>query len=139
MFNSLIFVPIHLVSWKHMMLTVLWIIVSTPSITFPVRVPILQVPRYILFSWTNFFTHTCVEWCRNHCSFNTTFERWYSNSSLFDIILELYNTLLLDNDLTLTQWPHLSIIKIVLTMFYTDCWLSNITLLIYPNFGLAMG
>ena len=65
---SLAFFPFHLVSCRQAILTLLLFIVSTNSILLPVKVPMFQVAKRILLSWTNFFTHTR-PWCGNPCIF----------------------------------------------------------------------
>jgi len=47
---------VHLVSWRHIMFMLFLIIVSTISVSFLIKEPIFQVPVWILFSWTSFFT-----------------------------------------------------------------------------------
>ena len=116
--NSLAFTPTHLISWRHIMLILLRIIISITSIDFLIRDLIFQVLRRILFLWTNLFTYIHLERCEDPYSFNIKSRRRCSGCNSFDTVLELC-VLFLDNDLTWTQYPYLSISIIDLTKFYT--------------------
>jgi hypothetical protein len=79
--TSLVFCPIHLVSWKHKIFTYLLIAVSTNYLSLFIMYPTFQLPKWILLSLISFLvTHTRRVKCENLYSFDTTSERRCSAS-----------------------------------------------------------
>ena len=97
--NSLTFSSTYLDSCNHIKLILLLNIVSTISIDLHISVPTLHVPKWIVLLQTNLFIHIHSRKCGNPCIFFTTPRYQCNNSYSFDIVLELYSTLLPSNDL----------------------------------------
>lgn len=77
--NSFSFSPVHLVSCRYMKLIFFLTISSIIFIDFPINVFIFHVLKWIIFSWTNFFTYTRSQTlvyfsphCNNSYSFTLT-------------------------------------------------------------------
>jgi len=66
----------------------LLVIVFTIFIDFHVRVSIFHVPKWILLSWINFFTHTYSQRCWNSCLVVIASWRRCSAPCSFDIVFE---------------------------------------------------
>jgi hypothetical protein len=79
--TSLIVYHVHLVSWTHEIFIYLLIVISTNSLSLPVKGHTFQLPKWIIFSLTRFLVPRTrrVKW-EDSCLFDTTFGRWCSTS-----------------------------------------------------------
>jgi hypothetical protein len=71
--TSLVFYPVHLVSWTHKIFICLIIVVSANSLILSIRDSIFQPPKQIILSPTSFLTHHSRRVkCEDLCSFGIT-------------------------------------------------------------------
>jgi hypothetical protein len=75
------------------------------SMDFSISVPIFHVPKQILLSWTNFFTHACSQRCENSWVFFTA-SRWRCNNP-WSLIWHCTRAI---QCVTFNRWPSIHII-----------------------------
>lgn len=106
------------------------------SVDFSISVSTFHVPKQILLSWINFFTHACSQRCENSWVFFIA-SRWRCN----DPCSLIWHCTRAIQCVTYDRWPSIHTILHfihVIESSYIGCWLPNTTLSFYLGFGLAM-